>query len=110
MKATPHVKHWMPTRMAKFAKFQPILAQMSMLPNVVVRFSADDINAADARHGSMVVTEETIAAAHGATMCKAYENDGKCGSCRACWSKDVPLVAYKTHGQSMKKVIRLSLV
>ena len=110
MKATPWVKHWFPTRMGKFAKFQGVLAEMAALPNVVVRHSADDLNQrAPQAVGSVVVTDEALADTLGAVMCQAPKNDGKCGDCRACWSKDVPVVAYHTHGQSMKKVIRLSL-
>ena len=37
MVATPHVKHWLPTRMAKFPKFAPVLAAMQRLDNVMVR-------------------------------------------------------------------------
>lgn len=107
---TPWVKHWFPTRMGKFAKFQTILATMQELPNVVVRHSADDLNqAAPQAVGSVVVTDESLAESLGAVMCHAPKNEGKCGDCRACWSKDVPVVAYHTHGQSMKKVIKLAL-
>ena len=44
MEATPNVKHWLPTRMAKFAKFQPILESMQALPTVMVRFSSDSVS------------------------------------------------------------------
>jgi len=37
MVATPHVKHWLPTRMHKFTKFHTIIAAMQALPNVMVR-------------------------------------------------------------------------
>ena len=40
---TPWVKHWIPTRMYKFAKFGTILARLQALPNVVVRLSSDSI-------------------------------------------------------------------
>jgi hypothetical protein len=43
MVATPWVKHWLPTRMHKFAKFVPVLAKMDALPNVVVRLSSDSV-------------------------------------------------------------------
>jgi hypothetical protein len=43
MQATPWVKHWIPTRMAKFAKFKKVLSQMESLPNVKVRFSSDSV-------------------------------------------------------------------
>lgn len=108
MRRTPWVKHWFPTRMGKFAKFSDVLTLMQELPNVMVRHSADDLDqAAPQAVGSVVVTSEQSAADLGAMMCGAPKNDGKCGDCRACWSKDVPVVAYHTHGQSMKKVIRL---
>ena len=41
-----------------------------------------------------------------AEICEAYLNDGKCGTCRKCWTKDVPVIAYVAHGQRMKKVLR----
>jgi len=38
--------------------------------------------------------------------CEAYERDGKCGTCRACWDKDVKVVAYVAHGQKMLKQVK----
>ena len=46
MAATPWVKHWLPTRMYKFRKFHAVFARMSVLPNVVVRYSSDSIKGA----------------------------------------------------------------
>jgi len=43
MIATPWVKHWLPTRMHKFPKFAPVLAEMDALSNVVVRLSSDSV-------------------------------------------------------------------
>jgi len=43
MTRTPWVKHWLPTRMHKFAKFRDVLFQMEELPNVVIRRSSDSI-------------------------------------------------------------------
>ena len=43
MKRTPWCNHWLPTRMHKFSKFGPVLAEMSALANVVVRLSSDSI-------------------------------------------------------------------
>ena len=42
------------------------------------------------------------------TICKAYERDGKCGSCRACWSKDETVIAYPAHGKKMLKLIAVA--
>lgn len=111
MEATPHVQHWLPTRMAKFVKFQPVLAKMEALPNVKVRFSSDSINGefVPGVHGSVIVPDAE-SAPEGVTVCEAYDRDGKCASCRACYSKDVAVIAYPQHGRKMKKVFKMMLV
>ena len=43
MKRPPWVRHWLPTRMHKFAKFAPVIQEMNNLPNVVVRLSSDSV-------------------------------------------------------------------
>lgn len=108
MQRTPWVKHWMPTRMAKFAKFADILARMQALPNVSVRFSADSVDGTFTAglHGSVIIPTPADLPA-GAVLCQAYENAGKCSGCRACWNKDVQVIAYPAHGVKMQKVIRL---
>lgn len=110
MKLTPHVKHWLPTRMAKFAKFEAILKQMESLPNVKVRFSSDSVTGeyTDGVHGSVIVPTKEDAPAT-AKVCLAYENDGKCSGCRACYDKGVDLIAYVAHGRKMAKVIRIAV-
>ena len=111
MKATPHVQHWLPTRMAKFVKFQPVLAEMESLPNVKVRFSSDSIlgEFVQGIHGSVIIQDVESAPA-GVTVCEAYDRGGKCSSCRACYSKEVDVIAYPAHGRKMKKVFKMMLV
>jgi hypothetical protein len=110
MEATPHVQHWLPTRMAKFEKFQPVLAQMQALPNVMVRFSSDSVTGefTPGVHGSTIIHDAESAPA-GVTVCGAYNHGGKCNGCRACYSKDVAVIGYPAHGRKMAKVIRLSI-
>jgi hypothetical protein len=109
MEATPWVSHWLPTRMMKFKKFQTVLAAMQALPNVVVRFSSDSVfGEYDSRHGSVIVPDPESAPA-GTKLCEAYQHGGKCSGCRACYSKDVPVIAYPAHGRKMDKVIRIAL-
>ena len=108
MKRTPWVKHWLPTRMHKFVKFQTVLEAMRALPNVSVRASSDSVTGEyDQRHGSTIIPDEA-AAPDGVSVCEAYKNDGKCGDCRKCWSKDIPVIAYVAHGQKMQKVINIT--
>jgi len=108
MQRTPWVKHWLPTRMHKFPKFRGVLADMKKLENVSVRFSSDSVTGQfiDGLHGSVIVP--TVAdATEKMTVCRAYENAGKCSGCRACWDKSVSLIAYPAHGVKMSKVIKL---
>lgn len=102
---TPHVTHWLPTRSYKFKKIEKVLEKMKQLPNVVVRYSSDDIDGSytQALHGSTIFHKE---APQGTFECKAYSHDGKCNSCRACWDKSIPVIAYKAHGRKIFKIIK----
>ena len=110
MRQTPWVKHWMPTRMHKFPKFQEILSRMDSLPNVKVRFSSDSIVGSYVKglHGSVIVPDSRVDPSQ-VTLCRAYEHDGKCSGCRACYDKTIPVIAYPAHGKSMSKIIRIKL-
>lgn len=106
MKATPWVKHWLPTRMHKFNKYDTVINAMMKLENVVVRLSSDSVT------GEIIngLTTSTIFSDNlpiGAFECLAYENAGKCNGCRACYNKDVSVIAYKAHGVKMAKVIKI---
>jgi len=106
---TPNVKHWIPTRMYKFPKFKAILDKLNELPNVRVRFSSDSIEGSFTKeHASTIIpyADSPIEA----FICEAYSRGGKCGECRACWHKDVPMIAYVAHGVKMNKVIEARAV
>jgi len=111
MAATPHVKHWLPTRMYKFPKFNAILAKMEALPNVMVRRSSDAIDGTYTAgvHGSTILADSSNVPS-GVTLCRAYEHGGKCSGCRACYDKSVAVIGYPAHGRKMAKVIRLAVV
>ncbi len=106
MLLTPWVKHWLPTRMHKFDKFKPIIAEMQMLSNVVVRFSSDSVTG-ELVEGLNTSTIFSDTLPVGATECKAYQHEGKCNGCRACYDKSVSVIAYKAHGVKMAKVIKI---
>lgn len=113
MKATPHVKHWLPTRMHKFKKFASILEKMASLPNVCVRFSSDSISggiveSGKAQNSTIVESSEKTTGEY--FTCRAYESSGKCNQCRTCWDKRVKTVAYPAHGKKMMKVISLTKI
>lgn len=100
------VKFWIPTRMHKFKKFHSVLAKLETLDNVVVRYSSDSVTGeiVSGKTSSTIFSDIVPAEAF---ECKAYQNDGKCSGCRACYSKDVQIVAYKAHGVKMAKVIKI---
>jgi hypothetical protein len=106
MQKTPHCKHWLPTRMHKFIKFQHTIDSMMALDNVVVRFSSDSVNG-DIIQGQTTSTIFSGTVPDGAVECKAYQHEGKCNGCRACYNKDVKVIAYKAHGVKMAKVIKI---
>lgn len=111
MKATPHVKHWLPTRMHKFKKFHSVIQEMASLKNVVVRLSSDSVTGGMVESeltdtNSTIVPEDAIGDYDG-FICKAFYQDGKCLDCTACYNKDVKTIAYVGHGVSMKKNQRL---
>ena len=109
MKRTPWVRHWLPSRMHKFAKFAPVIQEMNNLPNVVVRLSSDSVigeTIPGANTSTIIPTPEK--ATEEMTVCEAYSRDGKCGPCRKCWDKDTAVIAYPAHGREMIKVINLA--
>lgn len=122
MQLTPWVRHWLPTRMHKFTKFKTVLEMMRALPNVSVRASSDSvIGEFDDRHGSTIIPDlvgpvrssraelvDQWLQKNKVVSCSAIDNKGKCGDCRKCWQKDIPVIAYVAHGQKMKKVINIT--
>lgn len=109
MQKTQWVKHWLPTRMHKFTKYNQVINAMQKLDNVVVRLSSDSVTG-ETIEGLTTSTIFSDNLPSGAFECKAYENDGKCNGCRACYNKDVPVIAYKAHGVKMAKVIKIMTV
>jgi hypothetical protein len=106
---TPHCKHWLPTRMHKFDKFKPIIQALNKLDNVVVRLYSDSVTG-EVIEGLNTSTIFSDTLPDGATECKAYQHDGKCNGCRACYDKSVSVIGYKAHGIKMAKVIKILAV
>ena len=105
MQKTPQVQHWLPTKSYNIPKIRAVLDRMKTLDNVSVRYSSPSIiGEFNEEHGSTVVSYADDPTA--AFMCGAYERDGKCGDCRACWDKSVKVVAYPAHGMSMMAKVR----
>lgn len=105
MKKTPWVMHWLPTKSYKIPKIKVWLVKMKRLQNVTVRYSSDSYMGTYAKHhGSTVIP--SIDYATNAHVCKSSLNDGKCKSCRACWDKSIPTIAYVAHGVVLKSKLK----
>ena len=91
-KLTPETMHWLPTQERKLLQF---LDPDTIPPNLIIRLSnaKNDTKPGNAwSHWSTVV--KSPRAGH---VCPAPEQGNNCGSCRACWNKDVHEVQYKIH-------------
>jgi hypothetical protein len=102
---TPHIKHWIPTKSREL--FNQVKWEcLEALPNVKVRYSSDSIEGNyGPSHGSTVVQKTDhrtkdrfkLTSSKEVYLCPSSNQDGKCGSCRACWSKKIKVIAYVKH-------------
>lgn len=90
----PNTLFWLPTREKKYInQYQKAFGDFP--ENLIVRVSATmvDEKAGDYPNTSTVhENKEPIGLA-----CKAPEQDGKCGNCRACWDKSIQNISYAKH-------------
>jgi len=89
VKATPNIKHWLPTKESQLVKHY----KGKIPENLVIRLSGSMIDgkAPIFKNTSTVTTDKDIA------TCRAFENNGKCGTCRKCWDKDIKNITYYIH-------------
>ena len=91
-KLTPETMHWLPTQERKLLQF----LDPDIIPtNLIIRLSNaknDTVPGQAWSHWSTVVSKPR--AGH---VCPAPEQGNNCGSCRACWSKDVKEIQYRLH-------------
>jgi hypothetical protein len=116
-KETPEVKHWIPTKSRELFSSE-LWAKLESLPNVRVRYSSPSIDGSfeSLKHGSVAykslerikTTSNFIAGLKpsnflflcpvGLTKASKLAKERKsCEDCRACWSKDITIVAYRLH-------------
>ena len=88
-KLTPSVKHWMPTREAQFLKD---IDPAQVPSNLIIRMSSHMID-----QGPVKFWPHTSTVGSSSRTCPAPDQGGKCGSCRSCWSKDIPNIEYGKH-------------
>ena len=89
VKATPQVKHWIPTKESKLVK-----QYKGHIPaNLVIRLSGAMIDGKPPIYSntSTVTTNTEVA------TCRSFETQGQCGDCRDCWNKDIKNISYLSH-------------
>jgi hypothetical protein len=91
---TPTIKHWLPTQ--ERAILNRFYEEGNVLPdNLVIRVSSAKVDVPiTGWDNQSYVFKDT---APQGKECRARHNGNACGDCRACWSKDVPLIAYPKH-------------
>lgn len=89
----PDVGFWLPTRELGIVKYY--LIQGGIVPdNLTIRLSAHMI---DGKVPSSMLNTSTVVSDTDTASCPARFQDGKCGSCRKCWDKEVLNVSYPQH-------------
>jgi hypothetical protein len=102
IRGTPHVQHWMPTRSYTVPRLRSVLELINAEPNAVVRYSSPNVDGTySEEHSSTVIPFADWPTQ--ARVCPSSVQQGKCGSCRACWDKNVPVIAYVGHGLAMSQ-------
>ena len=87
-KLTPETSHWLPTREAKFLP----LNTDSIPKNLIIRLSGHKIDKPAPGFWPWTSTVVTVQ-----KSCPAAEQGNQCQDCRACWTRDVPNIAYGKH-------------
>jgi hypothetical protein len=98
-KATPTVKHWIPTK-ARELFDQELWLELEALPNVTVRYSSPSIiGEYQVKHRSTVRNNDQWLSKSTKEVynCPASKQAGKCNKCRACWNDSIQVVAYLEH-------------
>ena len=94
--ALPDIRFWLPTK--EKGILNKVRREMQIPDNLIIRLSMPMIDQAPNNSSwaltSTVRTKGGIV--HGAE-CKAPDNKGKCGTCRACWDKTISNITYLKH-------------
>ncbi len=90
---TPDIKHWLPTRESGIIK----ASKQSVPSNLTVRISLNRVGQDSTADSFSTCNLSTVGVAYRGYQCPARTQGNACGSCRACWSRDVKVVNYPLH-------------
>jgi hypothetical protein len=98
----PQVRFWLPTRELGIVKLYLALLKagdckvVAIPPNLTIRISATMVDGPATSQWPTTSTVHKAIKPEG-RICPAPTQGGKCGDCRACWSRDVANVSYHKH-------------
>lgn len=96
---TPNTSHWLPTK--ELGMLRDFIKDGGVLPdNLLVRVSAPMIDSKKIAVpvDKQITTSRSVTAKPADShLCPAPKQDNTCGSCRACWDKNVDDVSYMMH-------------
>ena len=88
-KQPPETQHWMPTREVNFLT---LMAPAVVPKNLIIRISSHMVDQGPVKHWPWTSTVVTSG-----RTCPAPDQGNACGSCRACWDRSTPNIAYGKH-------------
>ena len=88
-KLTPGTRHWLPTQERQY-----LPAAEDVPENLIIRLSRSKI---DGPASNAWPFESGVTLDDKKRTCPAPDQGNQCGSCRACWNKDVKTVIYGKH-------------
>ena len=90
---TPHIKYWLATREYKLVDK---IKEEDVPKNLCLRVSAIKVDSQPPSFWKWTSGVHKDKKPIG-RECPAYKQDGECGSCRACWNRNIKQVSYKEH-------------
>lgn len=104
--ALPDVLFWLPTR--EYDMIKQYVKSNVLNKNLIVRLSAMFVDEPVKVPASLQGIDNVLVSnVHSKTVpdgnieCKAYEHDGQCNDCRACWDINNPAISYKQHQEDV---------
>ena len=88
-KATPTVKHWLPTKESKF-----IRNYKGVIPsNLIIRLSGTFVNGKAPKYKNT----STVVSSKDQATCKSFKQNGQCLTCVQCWDSSIKNISYLNH-------------
>jgi len=94
--ALPDIQFWIPTK--EKGILNQVQREMQIPDNLIIRLSMPMVNQPpSSKNWALTSTVRTKDGEVHGVECKAPENNGKCGTCRACWDKSIDNITYLKH-------------